>query len=344
MAGGEHSTGMRRSTARRSTQSARRGTPWVTAPFARALPRPRTILAFRSVWLREHVERSASSRAFELQACGIDSANLRGPRPVAGELVLTDCAELVRALRRGASPPYILFVAALDDAQARAAGLLAGADDCVSGLTTAAELRARLAAAQRITALESIVRITLAENRRLAATDDLTRVASRRFFDEHFPRALERADRLGRALSLILCDIDHFKAINETLGHAGGDVVLREFAARLQQPLRGVDWVARIGGEEFAVVIPDADSESGLRVARRLLQAVSEAPFKVEDQSIRVTASFGVCGVGRVPDDGSRVARRVLKCADAALYRSKHGGRNRVSAGALDGRDLTAGC
>jgi diguanylate cyclase (GGDEF)-like protein len=101
-----------------------------------------------------------------------------------------------------------------------------------------------------------VLRVPLDENRELSATDDLTRVASRRFFSKHFPREMERAARYARPLSIILCDIDLFKSINDTLGHAGGDQILRQFGARLQKNLRrGIDWVARIGGEEFAVVL-----------------------------------------------------------------------------------------
>src|SRR5205085_10228226 len=100
---------------------------------------------------------------------------------------------------------------------------------------------------------------TLAENRKLSATDDLTRVNSRRFFSTHFPREVERAARYGRALALILCDIDLFKGVNDTHGHACGDQILRQFAARLQHRLRrGADWGARLGREEFARVLPAA--------------------------------------------------------------------------------------
>jgi len=178
-----------------------------------------------------------------------------------------------------------------------------------------------------------VLRITLAENRKLSATDDLTRVASRRFFSKHFPREMERAARYGRGLSLVLCDIDFFKKLNDTLGHAGGDQILRQFGARLQQNLRrGVDWVARIGGEEFAVVLPETSYEDGLGVARKLRAAIAKTPFTCDRKSVPVTASFGLCGLDRVPAGERQLAQRILKIADAALYRSKHGGRNRVTA------------
>src|SRR6202012_3608207 len=145
------------------------------------------------------------------------------------------------------------------------------------------ELYARIGAARRIAELEAVLRIALIENRKLSTTDDLTRVASRRFFSKHFPREVERAARYGRALSLILCDIDLFKTINDTLGHAADAQVLAQFGARLQPFLRlGVDWVARIGGEEFAIVLPETGYQQALDAARKLRSGIAHEPFTVD--------------------------------------------------------------
>ena len=254
-------------------------------------------------------------------------------------MVITDSLEMVRRLR--AQParrsPFVVYVAELDNAAEREAGLAAGADDCVGRRVSARELDARIGAAKRIAELESVLRVTLAENRRLSATDDLTRVNSRRFFSKHFPREVERAARYGRALSLILCDIDLFKNINDTHGHACGDQILRQFGARLQGSLRrGIDWVARIGGEEFAIILPETGYQAALDVARKLRTAVAHPPFTIESKELAVTASFGLCGLDRVPAGERRLAQRVLKIADVALYRSKHAGRNRVTATMLN--------
>src|SRR5260221_1023408 len=130
---------------------------------------------------------------------------------------------------------FVVYVAELDDAAEREAGLDAGADDCVARRASERELDARLGAARRIAELESVLRVTLAENRKLSATDDLTRVNSRRFFSKHFPREVERAARYGRALSLVLCAIDLFKSINAPPGPACGDHIPRPLA-RPRQP------------------------------------------------------------------------------------------------------------
>jgi two-component system cell cycle response regulator len=238
----------------------------------------------------------------------------------------------------------MVYVAELDDSAGREVGFVAGADDCVARRVSEHELAAHLANARRIAELESALRITLEENRKLAATDELTRVASRRFFGKHFPREVERAARGARALSILLCDVDHFRKINESFGHPGGDQILRELGKRLQQGLRrGVDWVARIGGEEFAIVLPETPYASALEVARRLRAGVSRIPFKIEGGDVVITASFGLCSIERVRAGERQLAQRLLKAADAALYRSKNDGRNRVTATSLDVKAAHAG-
>jgi two-component system, cell cycle response regulator len=305
------------------------------AVMLRVLPAPKALLVCQDAGRRQQLERRITADMLDLESMGDPQEALRRCADEYRAVVMTDSADLVRALRARTNEraPFIVYVAASDDAQGREAGLSAGADDCVGWGASARELDARIANARRVAELEAVLRITLAENRKLSATDDLTRVASRRFFSKHFPREVERAARYGRGLSLILCDIDLFKGINDTLGHAGGDQILRQFGARLQHGLRrGVDWVARIGGEEFAVILPETGYEAALQVARKLRASVAQKPFTHENKRIAVTASFGLCGLDRVPAAERRLAERVLKIADAALYRSKNSGRNRVTA------------
>jgi two-component system cell cycle response regulator len=305
------------------------------AVMLRVVPPPKALLVCQDPPLRRQLERRITAGLLECESVLDERAALQCCASEYRAVVVTDSLEMIRRLRARSSerPPFIVYVAELDEPAERSAGLGAGADECIARHAAETELDARLAAARRIAELETVLRVTLAENRKLSATDDLTRVASRRFFSKHFPREVERAARYGRALSLILCDIDLFKSINDSLGHAGGDQILRQFGARLQKQLRrGIDWVARIGGEEFAVVLPETGYESALEVARKLRAAIAQPRFSSDRKSIAVTASFGLCGLDRVPTGERRLAERVLKIADAALYRSKHSGRNRVTA------------
>lgn len=163
-------------------------------------------------------------------------------------------------------------------------------------------------------------------------TDALTGLPNRRAFGAALERAIEGASA-GQRLYVAVIDIDHFKNINDTLGHAGGDEVLRQFGARLQETLRrGVDWVARIGGEEFAIVLPETGYGQALDVARKLRATVANTTFDVQGRSIDITASFGLCGLETVPAGVRKISENLVKIADAALYRSKNAGRNRVTA------------
>src|SRR5579862_664277 len=308
------------------------------AVMARVLPPPKALLVCQDAQLRAEVERRITADLLDVEVVSDETQALALSAEEFRPVIITDSLEMVRRMRarRDKRAPFILFIAELDDASEREAGLVAGADQSVGRRVSDRELDARLATARRIAELESVLRITLAENRSLSATDDLTHVSSRRFFGKHFPREVARAARYGHALSLILCDIDHFSKVNEALGHPGGDEVLRQFGPRLQQVLRrGIDWVARIGGEEFAIVLPETGYEASLAVARKLRGGVNGEPFMIEGRKVAVTASFGMCALDKVPAGERHLASRVMKIADAALYRSKQDGRNRVTATAL---------
>ncbi len=310
------------------------------AVMLRVLPPPRALLVFEDAVLLDHIESTIAADVLDGEAV---SDELEAVRLFGAEfypVIITDNMELIRKIRARQTnrAPYILYVAELDEGRERELGLVAGADDCIGRRAPERELQARIGAARRIAELEAVLRIALVENRKLSTTDDLTRVASRRFFTKHFPREVERAARYGRSLSLILCDIDHFKNVNDTLGHAGGDEVLRQFGSRLQDALRrGVDWVARIGGEEFAIVLPETNYEQALDVARKLRSAVANKTFAAQSRSVEITASFGLCGLDSVPPGVRKVAENLVKIADAALYRSKSAGRNRVTATTFPG-------
>ncbi|MGZ6826584.1 MAG: diguanylate cyclase [Mycobacteriales bacterium] len=161
----------------------------------------------------------------------------------------------------------------------------------------------------------------LVELERLAATDPLTKVANRRTFEACLERELARAVRSGEQVSLVILDLDHFKAVNDTHGHPAGDEALRNVAAALAITCREFDTAARYGGEEFAVVLPSCGPEEGLLIADRLRQAVAAAPA--------VSAMTASAGVATFPDHAGDAEGLVL-AADAALLQSKRSGRDRT--------------
>jgi diguanylate cyclase (GGDEF)-like protein/PAS domain S-box-containing protein len=158
---------------------------------------------------------------------------------------------------------------------------------------------------------------------KIASEDALTGVLNRREFDARIIRHVEEAKRYGKPLSLIYTDIDHFKNINDTFGHAVGDEVLKRFADIIANRLRSSDSFARIGGEEFAILLPQTTKEEALKLAEQLREAIAASLF---DRVGSVTASFGVVQL-LCSDMSDSFSRR----ADEALYASKSTGRNRVS-------------
>jgi diguanylate cyclase (GGDEF)-like protein len=246
-----------------------------------------------------------------------------------------DGLELCRAIRDGAHYPgyvYLILCTAHDAEEEILSGLNAGADDYVSKRASGTQLIARLATARRILALEQSLKQVIEERRRMAMTDALTGAHNRRYFMSHLRRELKRGRRYGGPVSLLVLDIDHFKRINDGYGHAAGDSVLVEFARRLQETLpRESDWVARLGGEEFAVILPQTDLAGARVVAERLRVAVQGAPMRTGGGTVRVTVSIGVSGsaVFSNPDDAT--VEQLLRRADDCLYTSKRNGRDRVT-------------
>jgi two-component system cell cycle response regulator len=252
----------------------------------------------------------------------------------APSVAISDDLDFVRELRQRCTERHVHIIAVTSRTDAEdVTAFSAGADDCIGHTASREYVLARLAAARRIADVEASLRAAVVQNRKLSTIDELTRVASRRFFARHFPYEVERAARFGRGLSVIMCDIDFFKKVNDTYGHAGGDEVLREFSARITSSLRrGFDWVARLGGEEFAVILPETSAQDGLTVARQLRRKIGNTPFTIGGKEVPITASFGLCGLDLVPRGRRNIAERILGVADTALYNSKRAGRNRVTA------------
>ena len=164
------------------------------------------------------------------------------------------------------------------------------------------------------------------ELKELAVHDQLTGLLNRRGFQEHGAAAYSFARRTGRQVSVIMTDVDRFKEINDEFGHAAGDAALRHFAALLRVGRRAEDILARVGGEEFALVLPGANLERAMDIAESLCARLEKSPLEVENGILAMTASFGVATIS-VHDRG--LSDIVIR-ADRALYRSKRAGRNRV--------------
>jgi diguanylate cyclase (GGDEF)-like protein len=189
---------------------------------------------------------------------------------------------------------------------------------------------------QRMTAgsLASHAAIAL-ENARLhriverqALVDVLTGIANRRQCEDAMTREIARAERLGAPLTLVLADLDDFKAVNDRHGHVVGDDVLREFAAVLRATVREADVAGRWGGEEFVLLLPGTDAAGGVNLAERVRTALAERAFLGRDgEVVTVTCSFGVAQLATGADE-----RELFAAADRALYRAKRDGKNRVEA------------
>lgn len=162
----------------------------------------------------------------------------------------------------------------------------------------------------------------------MAVTDGLTGLNNRRYLDSHLAEMLAKAVSRQKPLSILMCDIDHFKAVNDTHGHDVGDEVIREFARRIKKNIRNIDLACRYGGEEFVVVMPDTDLALARVVAERIRNEVAIHPFIVEEgaKQLPITVSLGVACL-ETPDD---TGEKLLKRADVALYQAKRGGRNMV--------------
>ncbi|MEE4297862.1 MAG: GGDEF domain-containing protein [Pseudomonadales bacterium] len=165
----------------------------------------------------------------------------------------------------------------------------------------------------------------------LAITDPLTAVLNRRGFLDATLRAISQARRSAQPLSLIMADVDHFKRINDSYGHAAGDRALTRFAAHLDSELRQSDLVGRIGGEEFALLLSNTDLETAAQVAERLRRTFAMATMEIGGARVQLTASFGVAALSSQDGD----VEDLLERADQGLHAAKDGGRNRVCAAPL---------
>lgn len=234
-----------------------------------------------------------------------------------------DGLQLIReAIAAGCRTP-IVFLTADSSSQVDIEAMHAGAlDYLVKGEISPRSLERSLRYALKLGE-------TLEALRQLATRDQLTGMLNRRELDRILAEESERAQRFGQPFALIMVDIDHFKAVNDTHGHPAGDAVLREIAQRLAGQLRTVDRVARYGGEEFALVLVQTDRRAALEVAARIVAAIAAQPVVIAGgPTLSLTVS---AGMAVLPADANQVDL-LVGAADRALYAAKKGGRNRVVA------------
>jgi two-component system cell cycle response regulator len=222
----------------------------------------------------------------------------------------------------------ILLIAEDRDLPRLAKGLDLFANDYLIRPVDRNELRARTATQIRRKRLQDRLEESYRRSLSLALTDELTGLYNRRYLFAHLDELIERVRQDGISAVVLLFDLDHFKHVNDTHGHAAGDDVLRELAARTVNSVRSVDLVARLGGEEFVVVMPETDLAIAAAVAERLRVAVAREPFTVKGNGKRlpVTISIGVTAAAAKDDNRDSI----LKRADDALYTAKTRGRNCV--------------
>ncbi len=239
------------------------------------------------------------------------------------------CSQL-RTLERTRQLP-LLLIAETEDRQKVLRGLDLGVNDYLTRPIDRNELVARVRSQIRRRRYAEALQDDVKASIEMALLDALTGLNNRRYLETHLAAILEQCAQRGRPLSMMVLDIDHFKSVNDTYGHEAGDDVLRGFAQRVKRVIRNADLMCRLGGEEFVVVMPDTGIDVAGVIAERVRGSVQAEPFRIENGSraIPITVSIGLaCAIRDANPD------TLFRRADKALYRSKHEGRNRVTADA----------
>lgn len=239
--------------------------------------------------------------------------------------------------RKGSRHAAVLAVLTVDNPAAAVMALDLGASDVMCSGFDAAELALRLGVQVQRKRDADRLRTSVRDGLKLAMTDPLTGLFNRRYALPHLGRMAARAQSLDRGFAVMIADLDRFKSVNDTYGHSGGDDVLVEVARRLLDNLRSVDLVARLGGEEFLIAMPETSLEKARIAAERLCRIMREKPVLLKDgrTEVPVTMSIGIA-MGPVPAGQTSAicpspVEALLHAADQALYRSKSEGRDQVT-------------
>jgi two-component system cell cycle response regulator len=315
--------------------------PTDSTPLLNPASRPTILIVDDDEALQELVNIYTLEQGFQTRACPSGEAALEQMRKSFCSIVITDVQmpgmgglSLCQRLRAGKWPGYVYIIVMTghDQEEGVVEALEAGADDYLHKGSPPAEFRARLRVAERIVTLEQRLRRTLESKARQAASDALTGLSNRRTFDRRLNAEFKRARRFSEPISVLLIDADHFKQVNDQYGHHVGDEVLRRLAATLRENLpREYDLIARIGGEEFAALLPHTSRDDAAVVAERLRSAIESSSIQTAAGKLNVTISVGVGSLLNRASTEPQTTLDVLDEADRALYESKRLGRNRVT-------------
>ncbi len=233
----------------------------------------------------------------------------------------------IRSLERTRNLP-ILALAESDSTAKLARGLEIGVNDYLVRPIDKNEMLARVRTQIKKKRYTERLRDNMQMSIELAITDGLTGLFNRRYMETHLGTLVDQSAARGKPITVLVLDIDYFKAINDSYGHDAGDDVLREFALRIRKATRNIDLACRYGGEEFVIVMPETDMAVATAVAERLRRRIATEPFAIQKgaRHLEVTISIGIAALSGVGDN----AATILKRADQALYRAKRDGRNRV--------------
>jgi two-component system, cell cycle response regulator len=237
----------------------------------------------------------------------------------------------VHSLDRTRNVPILAITESKDNAR-MARGLEIGVNDYLNRPIDKNELLARVRTQIRKKRYAERLRENVQQSIEMAITDALTGLYNRYYMESHLAALVEQAAARHKSVTLLMLDIDYFKAINDNFGHDAGDDVLRQLATRVRKSIRGIDLACRYGGEEFVIVMPETDMAVATIVAERLRRRIAAEPFKIQQgtRPIETTISIGIATL----DGADDTVAKLLKRADQALYRAKRDGRNRVVADA----------
>lgn len=223
----------------------------------------------------------------------------------------------------------VILVVPQGDQEIASKGLDLGASDYIFEPFDPSEIIVRLNSQVRRKQISDRLRNNVTNTLRLAVLDPLTGLYNRRYATQHLEKISKRSRDTGKGFALMLLDIDNFKRVNDTYGHGEGDKILKEFSRRIQENLRGVDLVSRIGGEEFLIAMPDTSQDQARIASERLRRVIEETPFPCSTQKdgLHITVSVGVT----LGNPGEPNVDQLIAQADEALYMSKADGRNQVT-------------